>query len=366
MLELFGQYNTARVFSDQIDKTTREQVVHLLDQPFVQGSKIRVMPDAHAGAGCTIGTTMTITDKVVPNLVGVDIGCGMQTIKLDQKALDFKQLDRLIRQLIPSGFNVRKRPHDLLAQINLEQLHCKAAADLSRAERSIGTLGGGNHFIEIDRDEDMRLYLVIHTGSRNLGKQTAQYYQQAASRRLQGQGIDKQLAYCEGELLEQYLMDMKLVQRFADLNRQAIADEIIQAAGLTVLDRMTTVHNYIDLDQMILRKGAVSARRGERLLIPFNMRDGSLIAVGRGNPDWNFSAPHGAGRRMSRHQARKRLSLEAFQSAMSGIYTTTANRSTIDEAPDAYKSPDVILSSIAETCDIEHRLRPVYNFKAAE
>lgn len=366
MQVLAGKYNTAKIFSDTIEPEAIAQIARLLDQPFTRGSRIRIMPDAHAGAGCTIGTTMTVCDKVVPNLVGVDIGCGMETIVLETRRLELHQLDRLIHAAIPSGFDTRDQAHPFLKEIDLEQLRCRQAINLKRAQLSIGTLGGGNHFIEVDIDDEGRLYLVVHSGSRNLGKQTAEYYQHAAAQRLAGQGVEKSLAYCEGPLLDDYLHDMALVQRYADLNRKAIVQEIMRSLGLQAVDRWTTIHNYIDLQAMILRKGAISARSGERVLIPVNMRDGSLIGTGRGNPDWNESAPHGAGRLMSRSQARRTITLGAYKASMDGIFSSTINASTLDEAAFAYKPLAEILDNIADSVAIVRQIKPIYNFKAAE
>ncbi|HAL73609.1 MAG TPA: RNA-splicing ligase RtcB, partial [Clostridiales bacterium] len=325
-----------------------------------------IMPDTHAGAGCTIGTTMTVRDQVVPNMVGVDIGCGMETVVLSGHNMNLDQFDRLVHAAIPSGFAVRDRIHPFYKQIDLDKLRCREAISLKRAELSIGTLGGGNHFIEIDHDDAGRFYLVVHSGSRNLGKQTAEYYQGQAARQLAGLGIEKQLAYCEGQLLQDYLHDMAIIQHYADLNRRAIMQELLNGFHLEVVDRWTTIHNYIDLKTMVLRKGAVSAKAGERLLIPVNMRDGSLIAIGKGNPDWNESAPHGAGRLMSRTQARRQISLSDYRESMKGIYSSTINASTLDEAAFAYKPLAEILDNIVDTVDIVQQIHPVYNFKAAE
>lgn len=365
MLTLHGQYAMAKVFSDTLEPEAQAQILRLLDQPFTAGSCIRIMPDAHAGAGCTIGTTMTIRDRVVPNLVGVDIGCGMETVILTAVQLDLNHLDMAVHQGIPAGFAIRSQPHVLTGKIDLSDLRCRARVDLKRAALSIGTLGGGNHFIEVDRDDDGQLYLVIHSGSRNLGKQVAEYYQHEAARRLGGR-VDAALAYCEGDLLADYLHDMALIQHFADLNRRAMMQDLLRAMHLSESDRWTTIHNYIDLADGILRKGAISAKTGEKVLIPINMRDGSLICLGKGNPDWNYSAPHGAGRLMSRSQARRTLSLENFQQAMRGIYSSTVNRQTLDEAPFAYKPLAEIVVNIAATVDIIRQIRPIYNFKAAE
>lgn len=366
MINLTGKFNTARVFTDHLEPEAQKQIQRLLDQPFVADSQIRIMPDVHAGAGCTIGTTMTIRDKVVPNLVGVDIGCGMETAVLADTHIDLARLDQAIHRLIPAGFAVRKTPHPLLDERDLLRLRCIGTINVERARLSVGTLGGGNHFIEIDRDKDGQLYLVIHTGSRNPGKQTAEYYQKEAAKKLAKSGIDKSLAYCEGNLLADYLQDMAILQRYANHNRKAILETLIREMKLTVNDSWTTVHNYIDLSAMILRKGAISARAGERVLIPVNMRDGSLICVGKGNPDWNESAPHGAGRLMSRTQARQVISLDQYRQSMTGIYSSSISKETIDEAAFAYKPLSEILAHIGDTVQVIRQIRPIYNFKAAE
>lgn len=362
MFTIRGQYNEAVVFADQLDETARDQIRGLCDQEFARGSRIRIMPDAHAGAGCTIGTTMTVSDKVVPNLVGVDIGCGMLVNELKQEIIDFAALDRVIRTFVPSGFSVRRKAHRAARDVPIERLHCLGAVNEERARLSIGTLGGGNHFIEVDRDEDGGLYLVVHSGSRHLGKQIAEHYQ-----RLAGAGrSDRALAYLEGKAFQEYLHDMVIAQRYADVNRRTIARVVMEEAGLISCGEFATIHNYIDLDGMILRKGAISARKGEKVLIPMNMRDGSIIAVGRGNPEWNCSAPHGAGRLMSRRQALRSLSMNELIASMQGIYTTSLSPETLDEAPGAYKPMAEIVRQMQETVDIVKVIRPVYNFKAAE
>ena len=401
MLEISGQYNTAKIFTDVVDQASIGQVIALCSQEFVQGSRIRLMPDVHAGAGCTVGTTMTITDKVVPNLVGVDIGCGMETVRLREDRLELGRLDKVIREKIPSGFAIReKSPHRFAGRIDLEQLRCARHVDLLRAEKSVGTLGGGNHFIEVDRDDEGRLYLIVHSGSRHLGLQVANYYQnagyqalnrsdpqaeQALAAELKAQGkeksiqkelkklrntkrtaIPKPLAYVSGALFDDYLHDMELVQRFAALNRQAMVDEILKGMKLHPEDQFTTIHNYIDTGDMVLRKGAVSAKEGERLLIPINMRDGSLVCTGLGNEDWNCSAPHGAGRLMSRSEAKQSFTVSAFKKEMDGIYTTSVGADTLDECPMAYKPMEAIVDNIAPTAKIESVIRPVYNFKAGD
>lgn len=402
MFELQGQYASAKVFADSADNASISQVIGLLNQPYAEGSRIRMMPDIHAGKGCTIGTTMTIRDKVCPNLVGVDIGCGMETARLKENRVELQKLDRVIREKVPSGFDVRETAHRYAEEIDLSELHCYYKVHSARALLSIGTLGGGNHFIEVDRGEDGALYLVIHSGSRHLGVEVAAYYQDAAYRALSDysraelDGIiremkaagrqkeiestlkalraEKQrqcpvpyvLAYAEGELLEQYLHDMQIAQRFAALNRRAILDSIVKGMRLHVAEQFTTVHNYIDLAHGILRKGAVSAQAGERLLIPINMRDGSLLCTGRGAEDWNCSAPHGAGRLMSRSEARESFTVSEFKKQMQGVYTTSVGRGTLDECPMAYKSMEHILANIEPTAAVEQILRPIYNFKAGE
>ena len=400
MIELNGKYNSARVFTDVIEQDAVTQIIAFCSQPVSEGARIRIMPDVHAGAGCTIGTTMTITDKVVPNLVGVDIGCGMETVRLKETHIELQKLDKLIYEKIPSGFAIREKPHRYSERTDIEELFCIKHIDPLRAEKSIGTLGGGNHFIEADKGEDGSIYIVIHSGSRHLGVEVAKYYQNEAYRRLnkssdkevneliarlKAEGKQKQiqselkklentkttdvpkhLAYCEGELFDQYIHDMKIVQQFAMLNRQAMMDEIIKGMHLHIAEQFTTVHNYIDTDTMILRKGAVSAQAGEKLLIPINMRDGSLICTGKGNPDWNCSAPHGAGRLMSRSQAKQSFTVSEFRKQMDGIYTTSVNAQTLDECPMAYKSMEDIVDNIGDTVEINEVIRPIYNFKAGE
>ena len=400
MIELQGKYNTAKCFTNHLEEAAARQILSVCDQPAFAGCKLRIMPDVHAGMGCTIGTTMTIRDKIVPGMVGVDIGCGMETVKLVEKEIDFAALDALIRTKIPSGRDVRQLHHPLNYEIDLNELRCSPYVNLARARLSLGTLGGGNHFIEVDRNDEGELYLVVHSGSRHLGLEVCNYYQdqgrfamwggaryqldqkiaeyKAAGRQKEIQSmlnemkkeheisVPKALAWVEGRLFDDYIHDMRIIQRFAVLNRKAMTDVILTGLGLTRVEEFTTIHNYIDTDSMILRKGSVSAKAGEKLLIPINMRDGSLICVGKGNEDWNCSAPHGAGRLMSRKQAVATLSMDEYRSEMAGIYTTCVVEDTIDESPMAYKSLDEIVSQIGPTADIVERIRPVYNFKAAE
>jgi RNA-splicing ligase RtcB len=364
-MEIIGEYNTATVFTDNIELSAIHQITEICNLEFLKNSNIRIMPDAHAGTGCVIGTTMTITDKIIPNLVGVDIGCGMEVAVLSERNLDLEKLDEVIHEFIPAGFDIRKQSHDYIHQIDLNQLICKEYLNLERAKLSLGTLGGGNHFIEVDRDNNNKLYIVIHSGSRHLGKQVADYYQKLAFQELVSKDIkiDKDLAYLEGTTFEDYFHDMKIVQEYAKLNRKAIIDEIITRMGFHVLDSFTTIHNYIDTDNMILRKGAISARKGEIVIIPINMRDGSIIAIGKGNPSWNYSAPHGAGRIMSRKQAKEKVKLNDFVKSMDGIYSTTVNLSTLDESPMAYKPLEEIVNNIQDTVVVTNVIKPVYNFK---
>jgi RNA-splicing ligase RtcB len=402
MIQIRGLHNDAVCYTDEVEKTAAGQIKAVCDQEAFAGSKIRIMPDLHAGMGCTIGTTMTITDKVVPGMVGVDIGCGMETARLADREIDFKKLDALIRAKIPSGREVRVIHHPLNEEIDLTELRCTPHVNLARARCSIGTLGSGNHFIEVDKGSDGSLYLIVHSGSRHIGNEVAKYYQDEGFRALCGNArfqinetitrmkaegntkeihntinelkkrrvmltpIPKDLAYVEGRLFDDYIHDMRIIQRFAELNRRAMADVILNGMGFTPIEEFTTIHNYIDTDAMILRKGAVSAQVGEKLLIPINMRDGCLICVGKGNEDWNCSAPHGAGRLMSRKDAFERLSMEEFMAEMLGVFTTSVGPDTLDESPMAYKSMDEIVSQIEPTAEIIDRIIPVYNFKASE
>jgi len=398
MFEVKGKYNSAKIFTDVVEQEAIAQIILLCNQEFVQGSKIRLMPDIHVGAGCTVGTTMTIKDKIVPNLVGVDIGCGMETVKLKEKHIELQKLDKLIYDKIPSGFGIRKNKHKFFDEVPLENLYCYEEINPIKAERSLGTLGGGNHFIEVDKDEEGNLYIVVHSGSRHLGLEVANYYQREGYKSLNGitkkdideiianlksQGkekeiqktiitlkntkrtnIPKSLAYVSGELFEEYIHDMKIIQKYAELNRKAIIYEIVKGNKLHITEQFTTIHNYIDTNSMILRKGAVSAESGEKLIIPINMRDGSLICIGKGNDDWNRSAPHGAGRLMSRTAAKNSFTVSEFKKRMDGIYSTSIGKSTLDECPMAYKSIDDIVDNIKDTVEIVNIIKPIYNFKA--
>jgi len=401
MIEIKGAHNFALCYCDELDEKAAEQIRLVCDQIEFAESKIRIMPDVHAGKGCTIGTTMTIRDKIVPGMVGVDIGCGMETVELSEKKVDYEKLDRVIRTAIPAGRKIRDDYHPFNSEIDLAKLRCAGKVDLNRARYSIGTLGGGNHFIEIDRADNGALYVVVHSGSRHIGTEVADYYQNEACKQLSGNSkaqideaiarlkkdgrdkeitavinrlkkegnpvtVPKDLAYVSGYLFDDYIHDMKIIQRFAVLNRKAMMDVILDKMGLTKVSEFTTIHNYIDTDVMILRKGAVSAKQGEKLLIPINMRDGSLICIGKGNNDWNQSAPHGAGRIMSRTVALRSLSMEKFRAEMEGVFTTCVGKDTLDESPMAYKNMESIVSQIIPAADIVFRIKPVYNFKAGE
>lgn len=400
MEEIKGKINTAISYAKTIDEKARAQIARMCDYEFTRESRIRIMPDVHAGKGCTIGTTMTVVDKAVPNIVGVDIGCGMYTVKLEDKTIDFERLDEAAH-FIPSGRNVWEEKQE---DFDINRLHCaEKLRHKGRIENSVGTLGGGNHFIEVDRTSDGTHYLVIHSGSRNLGKQVAELYQELAIdlnvgkaafekqiedmiRNYKAEGraneiqkalkelkanrrktsMPEDLCYVYGEHLEKYLHDVELCQEFARRSRERMAKILLERAGLTGGEAFHTIHNYIDTKEMILRKGAIAAHKGEKVLIPLNMRDGSILAVGKGNEEWNFSAPHGAGRTMSRMQAKATLKMDDYRASMEGVYTTSINDDTLDEAPMAYKSADDILDVIGETAEIIEHMKPVYNFKAAE
>ena len=394
MFELDGKYNTAKVFTDNTDSETVSQIMELLNHDYVKDEKIRIMPDCHAGTGCVIGTTMTISDKVCPNLVGVDIGCGMFAIRIKETDIDLPKLDEVINAYIPAGFNVNAEP--LGEFCHLEELI--APVDRLLAYRSIGSLGGGNHFLELDKDDEGHLWFVIHTGSRHLGLEVAKYYQELAYKHLksseigdniksvisdlkekgrekeiektiqslkkQEPHIPKSLCYVSGQTFRDYIHDMEIVQGHAELNRRYIADVVIERMGWHVCERFQTVHNYIDTKNMVLRKGSVSAQAGEKLIIPINMRDGSLICIGKGNPDWNYSAPHGAGRILSRSDAKEAVGIDEFRESMKGIYSSSVVESTLDESPMVYKPMQEIVENIKDTVDIIKIIKPIYNFKA--
>ena len=399
-INIKGTYNTAICYAKVVEDEAIEQIKRMCDYPMTEGSKIRIMPDVHAGKGCTIGTTMTIVDKVVPNVVGVDIGCGMYTVNLGKQDIDLAIFDEAAH-FIPSGREVWE---GRVERFDLTGLKCyRSLKDSKRLERSLGTLGGGNHFIEIDMAADGTKYLIIHSGSRNLGKQVAEFYQRLAIDLDKGLGeyydirdeiirtykeqgrkeeiqkalkelhkkkyeiapsMPEELCFLNGKYLEDYLHDVKICQAFARKSREKMAEILLERTGLTGGEAFHTVHNYIDTDEMILRKGSIAAHEGEKVLIPINMRDGSVLAVGKGNPEWNYSAPHGAGRLMSRTAAKTKFSMDEYRQAMEGVYTTSVNEYTLDEAPMAYKSLEDIIDVIKESVDIIDVMKPIYNFKA--
>ena len=400
-----GEYSEAIIFTDDIEEEATEQIKELCSQPFAKGCKIRIMPDTHAGKSCVIGFTADLKDKVIPNIVGVDIGCGMLTISLGKEEIDLEKLDETIKKYVPSGMNVHEGR--MVRYPELQNLYCyRMLRNSKRIERSIGTLGGGNHFIEIDKDKNDNKYLIIHSGSRNLGTQVAEYYQNLAVDLCSGKEdyfikrdelIDtfkkegrrkeiqkelkklkekydnmfptypKELCFLSGKYREEYLHDMNICQEYAVLNRNTIADIILKRMfnkSLSEYESFNTTHNYINFKDNIIRKGSVSAYKGEKLLIPINMRDGSLICIGKGNENWNYSAPHGAGRLMSRTKAKEVLNLEEFKDSMKGIYTSSVSENTLDEAPMVYKPMEEIIDNIQETVEILEIIKPIYNFKA--
>lgn len=368
-IELTGMYNTATVFTDKIDDDVRAQIIQLLNEAFIAGEHIAIMPDTHVGKGAVVGLTMTTKNqKVCPNLVGADIGCGIMVTAIEAQKLninDFERLDQVIRQYIPSGFAVNQQPGDFTAMAALSFPMAKP----ERMAQSLGSLGGGNHFIELSQNQAGNYFLLIHSGSRAFGHTISTHHQQLALNYCHPEAApprvkDPQLSYLEDDLLADYLHDLHIAQDFAHQNRRLMTERILQHMHWSAVDQFDVAHNYIDAESGILRKGAIDAAKGQRLVIPLNMRDGSLFAVGRGNPEWNYSAPHGAGRILSRSQAKAQLSLEAFQLTMRDVYSTTVTRATLDEAPMAYKDIRDILGPITATADIIEQIKPVYNFKA--
>lgn len=401
MIEITGKHNRAFVYADKIDPETKTQIATLLRQPVIADSKIRIMPDTHAGKNCVVGLTMTIVrKKVISSLIGADIGCGIRVAKIAESSVDLPLLDRFIHENIPGASKVRKDLHHLASTIDLSKLHCSDSIHSDRALHSLGSLGGGNHFIELDRGHDGAIFLVIHSGSRQLGSDVSTFYKNTAYKDLVKKAkrsihnhhtetendmdysvynyktthrersvktpVKIEYAYAENQIYEDYLKDLAIVQDFARVNRQAIEEVILEGMGLHRIDGFDTVHNYIDTESMILRKGAVSARLGERLIVPLNMRDGALICTGLGNAEWNYSAPHGAGRACSRKDARRAYTVEVFKEEMHGIYSTTINTDTLDECPMAYKAFDRITPLLSQTATIDEVVKPIYNFKAGQ
>ena len=363
-----GVYTSAKIFTDQIEDYALAQIRMICGLEAFEGCRIRVMPDVHPGKVGTIGFTSTVGDKVLPNVVGIDIGCGITLARLKQKKTEFQKLDEVIQRCVPSGFQIRQEPHRFIDGFDFMELNCIEHVNLRKMELSLGTLGGGNHFIELDQDHEGYLWAAIHSGSRRLGKEVTEYYLTKGQKELKKKGISVpyELTYLEGGLMEEYLQDIQAVQEYAGLNREAILDELVKGMKWKVQDQISSVHNYIDDlgGEIILRKGAVSAREGEPVVIPVNGRDGILLGVGKGNRDWNYSAPHGAGRKMKRDEVAKRFTVPQFKAQMKGIYSTCIGKDTLDEAPFAYRSIEEIEGLIVDTAEINGRLRPVYNYKA--
>ena len=391
-----------KIFTNNIEDEAVKQIDLLLEQEPFKDCKVRIMPDVHAGKGCVIGFTADLGNKVIPNIVGVDIGCGMLCVELGNIDIDLEKLDKIVNDYIPAGRNIREVK--LTDFEKIKDLYClRELKETNKFNKAIGTLGGGNHFIELNVDDENNKYLVIHTGSRNMGKQVADYYQNLAIELCSGkeemwkrkaeiittykeQGkkqeiqralkelekeykdnqpeLPKELCYLTGEYREDYLHDMQICQEYASLNRKYIALEILNKYGIIAMNKFETIHNYICFEDNIVRKGAIRANKGERIIIPINMRDGSIIAIGKGNEDWNNSAPHGAGRIMSRMKAKETFKLDEFKKTMEGIYTTSVVEETIDEAPFVYKPMQEIIDNIKDTVEIEKIIKPIYNFKA--
>lgn len=398
--EIKGKFNSAMVYTDHLEDAAFAQIQNLMNQKFAEGAKFAIMPDVHAGKGCVIGLTMKLVDKVVPNLVGVDINCGMLVVKVDKSfRMDLQKMDRIWHEEIPSGMNHREKKHANADYVEFEKL--VTPVDAEKHKLSIGTLGGGNHFGEVDVDDEGNYYIVIHSGSRHLGVEVCNFHQKRAIQyhsagrdkekeiiaRCKAEGrtsdiekelkafhetkapVPNELAYLEGDYFADYINDMWIAQSFAALNRESMMDTVIESMGIPkdcILDSFTTKHNYIDIRNKILRKGAISLQKDEEAIIPMNMRDGSLIVKGKGNPEWNFSGPHGAGRIMSRSKAKEMLKMDDFKSSMEGIYTTCVSKSTIDESPMAYKPMEEIVENIKDTAEIVKVIKPIYNFKAGE
>ena len=382
MFEIVGKYNQATVYAATVDSEAYAQVLRMCNREELRDSRIRMMPDMHAAEGCTVGTSMTVGDRVNPAYVGGDIGCGMQVYRLDTPSVDLPRLDEAIRGCVPSGAAIFPSPNGAVHRVPLEKLRCYESISHQLVSRSFGTLGGGNHFIELEQGLDGALYLVIHSGSRRLGRDVALYHQAAAffatlgmdegevrRKRLKPADIKTTLrpedCFLSGYLLENYLHDMDIAVAYASESRRRMGEVILERLGITAADSFATIHNYVDTKARVLRKGAVSAQKGERLLIPINMKDGSLLCEGRGNPDWNCTAPHGSGRVMKRSEAKETLSMEDYRREMAGIYSTSVGESTLDESPMAYRRMAEIETAITPTAEVKDILTPLYNFKAS-
>lgn len=374
MITIYGKYTNASVYTTNneeyaIDDYARKQLQMICNHPCAAGSKIRVMPDVHPGKVGTIGLTMTVGDTLLPSLVGVDIGCGMTIAKIKAKNVEYQKLDTVIREHVPSGGSIRKSAHRLSHSIDLTKLHCYKAIDERKAGLSIGTLGGGNHFIEVDKDCDGEFYIVIHSGSRHLGVEVTEYYlregQHESQMKKQGHA-SYEMTCLEGDLLKSYLLDLAIAQEYAKINREAMLDEIVRGMKWRIIDSYTCIHNYVDFsdDIPVLRKGAIRANAGERVIIPINMRDGIILGTGLGNADWNCSAPHGSGRIYRRSEVKEHHTLSEFKKAMEGIHSICVNKDTLDESPFAYRRIEDIVDVIKDTVRVDKIIRPVYNFKS--
>ncbi len=360
-----GIYAEAIIYTDDVEEYAEAQVKMICDNEVAKGSTICMMPDIHPGKIAPIGLSMTVEDKIIPQLLGVDIGCGMTCVKLNKSNVEFQKLDRIIRENVPSGFSIRKEPHYMAEEFSYEGLRCIRHINKQKAQRSLGTLGGGNHFIELDRGADDSMYLVVHTGSRHLGEEVAEYYTKIAdvSLRQQGRAVPYYMSYLEGDDKDAYVEDVQIIQRYAEWNRQIIVREILKGMKWKAVEQFSVAHNYLD-SSGILRKGSVSARDGEKVIIPANMKDGILLGVGKGNAEWNYSAPHGSGRRLKREDVKNRYTVSDFKKEMKGVYSSCVGADTLDEAPFAYRSITEIAEQIKDTVQITEILKPVYNYKA--
>lgn len=362
MIRTNGNYAEAIIYSNELDSGSEGLLKALCNSVVAENSKIRVMPDVHPGKGCAVGMTMTLDKRVAPGLVGVDIGCGMEVVKVKPKKLEMQQLDKIVQNKIPSGMNIRTTPHRFSEMAELNKLKCAKHIRIDKSLLGLGTLGGGNHFVELDKSEN-GYYLIIHSGSRHLGVEVERYYHELAYERTKNI-VPYEFAYLEDELFDNYLHDMNIVQDFSTLNRRAIADDIIKSLKFAEIESFSTIHNYIDVENKILRKGAISAQEGEKIVIPLNMRDGCLICIGKGNEEWNCSAPHGSGRAYNRADTTDSFTLSQYKKEMKGIYSTSISRETLDECPMAYKNSQTIIDLIEPTAEIVEILKPVYNYKA--
>ncbi len=363
-----GVYTSAKIFTDTIEDYAVSQIQMLCDNETLKGCKVRIMPDVHPGKVGTIGFTSTIGDKMLPNLIGIDIGCGITLARLKKKKVEFQKLDTIIRENVPAGFSIRKKAHRFGMEFDFMRLRCHKAVNIQKAQLSIGTLGGGNHFLELDKDKEENLYVAIHSGSRHLGKEVTEHYLNKGQKYLKKKGIviPYELTYLEGELKESYLQDLQVVQDFANQNRKAILDELAKGMKWKVVEEHSVVHNYVDfsMKEPVLRKGAISAKKGEIVAIPITMADGILIGEGLGNEEWNYSAPHGSGRKMKREDVKKHYTVSRFKAEMKGIYSSCIGKDTLDEAPFAYRRMEELERQVADSVKIQKRLVPIYNFKA--